>query len=69
MAFHRSGFIPANDIEQTSCDYIYAVGDILEGKPELTPVAIQAGRLLSRRLFGNGTLKVLLPPKPMSCTL
>ena len=53
----RSGFIVANDTEQTSCDYVYAVGDVLDGKPELTPVAIQAGRLLVRRLFKGATLK------------
>jgi thioredoxin reductase (NADPH) len=32
---------------------IYAVGDILATLPELTPVAIQAGRLLMKRLFGG----------------
>lgn len=26
----------------------------LQGKPELTPVAIQAGKLLAARLFANG---------------
>lgn len=30
---------------------IYAVGDCLEGSPELTPVAIKDGELLARRLF------------------
>ncbi|KAL3268415.1 hypothetical protein HHI36_007528 [Cryptolaemus montrouzieri] len=39
--------------EQTSVPNIYAVGDVLLGKPELTPVAIHAGRLLARRLFGG----------------
>ncbi|KAJ8981664.1 hypothetical protein NQ317_017284 [Molorchus minor] len=39
--------------EQTSVPHIYAVGDVLFKKPELTPVAIHAGRLLARRLFGN----------------
>ncbi|KAM6161527.1 thioredoxin reductase 3 isoform 2-T2 [Erethizon dorsatum] len=48
----RSGKIPVNDVEQTSVPHVYAIGDILEGKPELTPVAIQAGKLLARRLFG-----------------
>lgn len=41
--------------EQTSTPNIYAVGDVMEGCPELTPVAIQAGRLLARRLFGDET--------------
>lgn len=41
--------------EQTNVDNIYAVGDVLDGKPELTPVAIQAGELLASRLYGNGS--------------
>jgi len=39
--------------EQSSCPNIYAVGDVMEGCPELTPVAIQAGVQLSKRLFGG----------------
>uniref|UniRef100_A0A9L0TLV9 thioredoxin-disulfide reductase (NADPH) n=1 Tax=Equus caballus TaxID=9796 RepID=A0A9L0TLV9_HORSE len=49
----KSGKIPVNDVEQTNVPYVYAIGDILEGKLELTPVAIQAGKLLARRLFGD----------------
>ncbi|XP_035865287.1 thioredoxin reductase 3 isoform X2 [Phyllostomus discolor] len=49
----KSGKIPVNDVEQTSVPYVYAIGDILEDKLELTPVAIQAGKLLARRLFGG----------------
>lgn len=41
--------------------YIYAVGDILQDKLELTPVAIQAGRLLVQRLYGGATTKVRNP--------
>jgi len=41
--------------EQSSTPNIYAVGDVMEGCPELTPVAIQAGQLLARRLFVNAT--------------
>lgn len=41
--------------EQTSVPHIYAIGDILDGRPELTPVAILAGKLLARRLFGGST--------------
>lgn len=54
----RNGKISVNDEEQTNVPHIYAIGDILEGKWELTPVAIQAGRLLARRLYGGSTLKV-----------
>jgi hypothetical protein len=37
--------------------HIYAIGDVVEDAPELTPVAILAGKLLARRLFaGSKTL-------------
>ncbi|KAH8371618.1 hypothetical protein KR093_008276 [Drosophila rubida] len=39
--------------EATSVPHIYAVGDIVHGRPELTPVAILSGRLLARRLFAG----------------
>lgn len=55
---HRNGKIPVNDEEQTNVPHIHAIGDILEGKLELTPVAIQAGKLLARRLYSGATLKV-----------
>ncbi|KAH7726881.1 thioredoxin reductase 1 [Aphelenchoides avenae] len=47
--------IGRNSHEQSaSVPNIYAVGDVLDEKPELTPVAIQAGRVLMRRLYtGN----------------
>ncbi|DAZ95855.1 TPA: hypothetical protein N0F65_009129 [Lagenidium giganteum] len=41
--------------EQTSTPNIYALGDVIDA-PELTPVAIQAGRLLARRLYNNETV-------------
>uniref|UniRef100_A0A4W2FL67 Thioredoxin reductase 3 n=1 Tax=Bos indicus x Bos taurus TaxID=30522 RepID=A0A4W2FL67_BOBOX len=53
----KTGKIPVNDEEQTSVPYVYAVGDVLEGKPQLTPVAVQAGKLLARRLFGGRSEK------------
>lgn len=49
-----------NAVEQTSVPYIYAIGDILDGKHELTPVAIEAGTLLAGRLLGTSTAQVLL---------
>ncbi|KAK7063284.1 thioredoxin reductase [Halocaridina rubra] len=52
----KSGKVVVNSAEQSSIPHIYAVGDIIEGGLELTPVAIQAGKLLARRLYGNGTL-------------
>jgi thioredoxin reductase (NADPH) len=41
--------------EQTSVPHIYAIGDVVEGAPELTPVAVQAGRILARRLFASSS--------------
>lgn len=49
-----NGKIPAEN-EQTNVPHIYAVGDVLSGRPELTPVAIHAGRKLARRLYNNQT--------------
>ncbi|CAD5113280.1 DgyrCDS2458 [Dimorphilus gyrociliatus] len=43
------------EFERTSIDNIYAIGDILKGGVELTPVAIKAGKLLAKRLFDEGT--------------
>lgn len=50
----RNKKIPTK-FEQSSAPNIYAIGDVMEGCPELTPVAIQAGIQLSRRLFGGST--------------
>lgn len=45
--------IMTNDYEQTNIASIYAIGDCAEGRPELTPPAIRAGKLLAQRLFGG----------------
>jgi len=37
--------------DATNVPGIYALGDVAEGRPELTPVAIMSGRLLADRLF------------------
>ncbi|VDK20650.1 unnamed protein product, partial [Anisakis simplex] len=53
----KSGKIIGRREQSVSCPYVYAIGDVLEGCPELTPVAIQAGRILMRRLLtGNSEL-------------
>ena len=46
-----NGKIPAIH-EQTSTPNVYVIGDVMDGCPELTPVAIHAGKALARRLFG-----------------
>lgn len=48
----RNGKIPCVH-EQTNVPHIYAIGDVVDGVPELTPAAIQAGILLARRMFAN----------------
>jgi len=53
----NSGKIPVVN-EQTSIPNIYAIGDVIKGNLELTPVAIKAGRLLARRLFLGHTLQM-----------
>eukprot|EP00474_Spongospora_subterranea_P008536 CRZ08994.1 hypothetical protein [Spongospora subterranea] len=45
-------YIPTNAFEETNVPHIFAIGDV-NGKMELTPVAIAAGRKLSDRLFGG----------------
>lgn len=44
--------------EQTNVSHIFALGDVLESRQELTPVAIQAGQLLMRRLYGGASLQM-----------
>ncbi|XP_048865606.1 thioredoxin reductase 1, cytoplasmic-like isoform X2 [Brienomyrus brachyistius] len=53
----QTGKIPVDEDERTSVGHIYAIGDVQEGRLELTPVAIQAGRLLARRLYGGWSTK------------
>ena len=49
----KTGKIPVNALEETNIPNIYAVGDILQNRLELTPVAIEAGKLLVARIFGG----------------
>ncbi|OXB85019.1 UNVERIFIED_CONTAM: hypothetical protein H355_016141 [Colinus virginianus] len=51
----ETGKIIVDASEATSVPHIYAIGDITEGRPELTPTAIAAGKLLARRLFGQSS--------------
>ncbi|OCT98318.1 thioredoxin reductase 2, mitochondrial [Xenopus laevis] len=49
----ETGKIIVDASEATSVPHIYAIGDITEGRPELTPTAIAAGKLLAIRLFSG----------------
>jgi len=51
----KNGKVVVNEKEETNVDGVYAIGDILLNRLELTPVAIQAGKFLARRLFGGAT--------------
>lgn len=46
------------DQERTSVPNVYAIGDVLHGRLELTPVAIKAGKLLSHRLFNGSNIQM-----------
>ena len=48
----RGGAIVTDELQQTSVDGVYAIGDVT-GRAPLTPVAIAAGRRLADRLFGG----------------
>ncbi|XP_073169303.1 thioredoxin reductase 2, mitochondrial isoform X2 [Lepidochelys kempii] len=51
----ETGKIIVDASEATSVPHIYAIGDITEGRPELTPTAMAAGKLLAQRLFGQSS--------------
>uniref|UniRef100_A0A674MZJ7 thioredoxin-disulfide reductase (NADPH) n=1 Tax=Takifugu rubripes TaxID=31033 RepID=A0A674MZJ7_TAKRU len=51
----ETGKIIVRPDESTSVPNIYAFGDIAEGRPELTPTAIKAGKLLAHRLAGRSS--------------
>ena len=53
FAEYRNGKVIASAAEQSSVPNIHAIGDMVDGKLELTPVAIQAGKLLADRLYGG----------------
>lgn len=50
----KNGKIIAKDDDTTDAKDIYAIGDVVEGRLELTPTAIMAGKLLAERLFAEG---------------
>lgn len=52
----KNGKVIHDAAECTNVDNIFAIGDVLDDKPELTPVAIQAGKYLARRLAGVSNL-------------
>lgn len=49
----KNGKILANDDDTTDAPGVFAIGDCVEGRLELTPTAIMAGKLLTARLFNQ----------------
>eukprot|EP00397_Hematodinium_sp_SG-2012_P025179 GEMP01026283.1.p1 GENE.GEMP01026283.1~~GEMP01026283.1.p1 ORF type:complete len:541 (+),score=93.11 GEMP01026283.1:152-1774(+) len=47
----KTGKISANLFDETNVPNIFAIGDVVKGRPELTPLAMQAGAYLADRLF------------------
>ena len=58
VLLNPDGSLTVDAQQMTNVNGVYAIGDIIVGAPELTPVAIQTGKLLARRLFGGS--KVLM---------
>jgi len=55
LKYDPNGKIPVNEEELTNVDNVYAIGDLLNA-PELTPLAIQSGRLLAKRLYAGSKI-------------
>jgi pyruvate/2-oxoglutarate dehydrogenase complex dihydrolipoamide dehydrogenase (E3) component len=53
VAEDGEGKVVVDEADRTSVPNVYAIGDAAKGRWELTPVAIEAGKRLSRRLFAG----------------
>lgn len=49
----KEGKIVVDSDFNTNVESIYSVGDCIHGSKELTPVAINEGRILADRIYGN----------------
>ena len=47
------GKVITDENDASNVPHIFSIGDCAQDRPELTPVAIQAGRFLAKRLFGK----------------
>lgn len=52
------GRVVVDDFYQTTCSSIYAIGDVIVGSPELTPVAIREGNILADHVYGGFNRKL-----------
>ena len=53
----KNGEIPVDDFSKTSCDSIYAVGDVTD-RVQLTPIAIREGQAFADTVFGGNPRSV-----------
>ena len=58
IKYNKGNKIVCDDSNKTSVDNVFAIGDVIEGSPELTPVAIMEGTLLADRLFDGKAKKM-----------
>lgn len=52
---NANGKVLCSEDDRTTAPDVFAVGDCVEGRLELTPTAIMCGRRLVRRLYGGAT--------------
>jgi len=55
LELQSNGKFIVDEKDATNVPHIYAIGDVQHGKLELTPTAIKAGMMLTKRLFGEST--------------
>ncbi|XP_022201886.2 probable glutathione reductase 2 [Nilaparvata lugens] len=53
VVLDSDGKVVANNHDETGCESIYAIGDVVSGRPGLSSVAAKCGKLLIGRLFNN----------------
>lgn len=58
LVCEKNGKFITDDLQRTNVEHIYAIGDVIHGKLELTPTAIKTGKLLARRLYAGETTKM-----------
>ena len=51
VSLNEQGFIPVNDLFQTTMPHVYAAGDVIGG-PSLASTSMEQGRLAARHAFG-----------------
>jgi thioredoxin reductase (NADPH) len=60
VEMNNRGYLKTDENDATTVPNIYAVGDIVQGNLELTPVAIMQGKYLAQRLYGGKNMRVNL---------